>query len=348
MKKTFQFGICGAFDFEEKATGGQSVKTREFYLALSEKIGQANICILESTEYKKNPISFLVKFVRMMAKSENVLVFPAQKGIKIFAPLCRFLKGPCQTKTYYDVIGGWLAKIADENPGLRKSLVAFDAILVETNQMKEELGKRNISNVVRLRNFKAVKPLQESQVKAVTSPVRLCYFSRVTKMKGIADAVAVVNKINEHGTKCIFDIYGPVTDGYDEEFKQLQNTFGGEITYKGKVDPSDSVKIISQYDLQLFPTHYKTEGIPGAILDSYFAGVPVVTARWNSFSDVIIEGKTGIGYEMGDIDDFLLQLSWLINDKEKTMEMKQCALKEAKDYMPETVIEEFLQITRGS
>ena len=51
---------------------------------------------------------------------------------------------------------------------------------------------------------------------------------------------------------------------------------------------------------------------------------------------------------MGDIDDFLLQLSWLINDKEKTMEMKQCALKEAKDYMPETVIEECLQITRGS
>ena len=91
MKKTFQFGICGAFDFEEKATGGQSVKTREFYLALSEKIGQASICILESTEYKKNPISFLVKFVNMMAKSENVVVFPAQKGIKIFAPL-KFLE----------------------------------------------------------------------------------------------------------------------------------------------------------------------------------------------------------------------------------------------------------------
>lgn len=348
MKKTFRFGICGAFDFEEKATGGQSVKTREFYLALSEKIGTTNICILESTDYKKNPISFLVKFVRLMVESENVVVFPAQNGIKIFAPLCKFLKGPCQTKTYYDVIGGWLAKIADENLWLRKSLVAFDTILVETNQMKEELEKRNISNVVRLRNFKAVRPLQGNQVKVVVSPVRLCYFSRVMKMKGIADAVAVVNKINEHGTKCIFDIYGPVTDGYDEEFKQLQNTFGCEITYKGKANPSDSVKIISQYDLQLFPTHYKTEGIPGAILDSYFAGVPVIAAKWNSFSDVIIEGKTGTGYEMDDTDDFLLQLSGLINDKGKIMEMKQCALREAKDYMPETVIEEFLQITRGT
>ena len=64
--------------------------------------------------------------------------------------------------------------------------------------------------------------------------------------------------------------------------------------------------------------------------------------------ELIIEGKTGTGYEMGDIDDFLLQLSRLINDNEKIVEMKQCALKEAKDYMPETVIEEFLQITRGA
>lgn len=49
----YKFGLCGPFDFQEKYTGGQSVKTREFYYGLCERIGKSNILILESTEYKK-------------------------------------------------------------------------------------------------------------------------------------------------------------------------------------------------------------------------------------------------------------------------------------------------------
>ena len=54
----YKFGLGGPFDFEEKSTGGQSVKTREFYYGMCSAIGKDNIQILESTLYKKNPFSF--------------------------------------------------------------------------------------------------------------------------------------------------------------------------------------------------------------------------------------------------------------------------------------------------
>ena len=55
--------------------------------------------------------------------------------------------------------------------------------------------------------------------------------------------------------------------------------------------------MLKNYFLLAFPTKFYTEGIPGTILDAYAAGVPVIASKWESFFDVIEEGKTGIGYE---------------------------------------------------
>ena len=69
----YKFGICGPFDFEEKSTGGQSVKTREFYYALCERVGRENIAILESTGYKINPIGFTAKLIKMLKQCEHII-----------------------------------------------------------------------------------------------------------------------------------------------------------------------------------------------------------------------------------------------------------------------------------
>ena len=50
--------------------------------------------------------------------------------------------------------------------------------------------------------------------------------------------------------------------------------------------------------MQIFPTRFTTEGIPGSIIDSYYAGVPVLASKWNSFDDVIEDGKTGVGLSL--------------------------------------------------
>lgn len=51
-----------------------------------------------------------------------------------------------------------------------------------------------------------------------------------------------------------------------------------------------AVEIISKYHYQIFPTRYKTEGIPGSIIDSFFSGTPVIASKWDSVNDVLEDG----------------------------------------------------------
>lgn len=335
-----QFGIFGPFDFEEKGIGGQSLKTRDFYYSLCDAVEGKNVYIVESTEYKKNILKFLFKLSKMMTRCKRVIILPAQKGIRILAPLLALSAKIFHTKLYYIVIGGWIYNIVKRDRVAQKSLKRFDCIFVETSTMKKELESLGFNNIVILENFKRLKPVKH--VKPISTPIRLCYFSRVTKLKGIEDAISVINRINANGTKCVFDIYGPVVSDYQSRFNQLVKTFSLEINYKGVINPKESIDILQKYDLQLFPTKYRTEGIPGSILDSYFAGTPVVSSRWNSFSDIVIENETGKGFEQDKLDDFYSVLNSLLDDSDKIMEMKSKCIKRAAMYTSDHMIHKFL------
>lgn len=336
----YKFGICGPFDFSEQGTGGQSVKTREFYYALCESIGEDHIRILESTNYKRDPLKFFLDYISLLHNCENIVLFPAQNGIRIFAPFSAWFK---KGKVHYAVIGGWLPQLLQKEPYIKKYLNNFDTILVETNVLKRALESQGLLNVKRLVNFKRLVPIPEKDLR-IHNPLRLCYFSRVTKEKGIEDAIDVVSTMIDRGYSCLFDIYGPVTPEYEKEFEKLRKNLPNGIRYCGKVAPEKSIETLKEYDIQLFPTHYPTEGIPGSILDSYFAGVPVLAAKWNSFDDVIIEGKTGIGYEQGDNHDFYVKLNWLTENITEIETMKRNCLKEAIKYTPQVVIQRFFNI----
>lgn len=336
----YEFGICGAFDFEEKYTGGQSVKTREFYFALCTSVGRENIHILESTLYKKNPLSFLFKFIYMLMNCRHTIIFPAQNGIKVFAPICSLLK--INTNIHYCVIGGWLPEKLRKDKKLLKYVKTFKSVLVETSVMKKQLEELGLNNVYKLVNFKQLQPI--NTINNISSPVKLCFFSRVVKEKGIEDAIQVVKKVNEQKIRCIFDIYGPIVEEYKNQFEIVKKAFTEEIRYMGKINPTESISVLKNYDIQLFPTQYETEGIPGSIIDSYFAGLPVIASKWNSYSDVIIDGVTGVGFSLGNISEFELCLRSLLDDPQRIIDMKYNCLVKAEEYLPKTAIELFLEI----
>lgn len=51
-------------------------------------------------------------------------------------------------------------------------------------------------------------------------PLRYCTFSRVTKTKGILDAIKAIHLVNKRaGEKiCTLDIYGPIDEAFKDEF----------------------------------------------------------------------------------------------------------------------------------
>ena len=170
--------------------------------------------------------------------------------------------------------------------------------------------------------------------------LKVCFFARVIREKGLDDIVNALLELNQEYKKTAFilDIYGPIQTGEEAWFDSLQGRFDHNIKYKGYVEPEEGISVLRNYYALVFPTRYKTEGIPGTILDSFYAGMPVITSKWDNCADVFEEGVTGVGYEIGDYKALKQCLKKAYENPESLSSLKGNCLKKANDYSPHKII----------
>lgn len=344
-KRKYKLSLCGHFGGNNNFCDGQTVKTKNIYQALDEYYGEEKINKIDTYNWKKHPISFLFECINGMKNSQNMIILPAQNGVKVFVPLFLIINKFYKRKIFYVVIGGWLPELIKNKQVLIRKLRMLNRIFVETNNMKEQLKKLNIENVEVLVNFKNITPLKEGELKfEYNKPYKLCTFSRVIYEKGIEDAIQVVRKINEEYNKIIYelDIYGPIDEEYKDRFTTIVNNAPEYIQYKGCIDSEKSVNTLKNYYLLLFPTKFKTEGIPGTIIDALSAGVPIIASRWDNVEEIISHEKNGLIYDFNDLLDFKINLEKMINTKSIKNMKKECLI-EAKKFQKENVIERFVK-----
>ncbi len=333
--------ILGHFGFGETLLNGQTIKTKIVAEELKERLGEEAVLLLDTSGGKKKWLQAPIQAFLALRKAGNVIILPAQNGIRIFAPLLilmRFLFS--DRRLHYIVIGGWLPEFLKKRRVLTRVLRRFDYIYVETRTMRQSLSQNRFRNLVLLPNCKALDILECSELSTTEpKPFRFCTFSRVMKEKGIADAVQAVMTVNaEFGRVCTLDIYGPVEAGAQVWFDHLQKTFPDFITYCGCVPYSQSVERLKNYDMLLFPTRFYTEGIPGTMIDAFAAGLPVLASRWESFEDVIEEGRVGFGYKFGSQEDLIRVIKSCLQHPRQVMAMKQNCLRKAATFLPSVVL----------
>ena len=321
---------------------GQTVKTKIVTEELQNRFGEEQVLTVDTYGGRKTLFKSPIQTFRALKKSENVIIFPAHNGLRVYAPLLafqkRFFKG---RKIHYVVIGGWLPRFLEKRRYLAARLKKFDGIYVETSTMKKALEEKGFSNVYVMPNCKNLTVLSPDQLVYPTgAPYKLCTFSRVMKEKGIETAVNAVKLVNESLGYQAFslDIYGPVDSTQTEWFDNLQKNLPDYMRYCGCVDADKSVEVLREYFALLFPTHFYTEGIPGTIIDAYAAGIPVISARWESFSDVVDEGVTGIGYEFDSFDDLKQKLIDAAKHNDKVNALKLNSLQKSKQFLPNEAI----------
>lgn len=343
--KPYRYGIVAHFAEGKNVYGGQTIKTRNFADALEEYLGEGTVLRIDTTGWKKKPFRLILGILQSLSKCEETVILPADRGVFVIPYLVVFLRGLRKIKLHYVAVGGWLPEFTEKHKGLARCLKKFAGIYVETKTMKNAMERQSFANVIVLPNFKRMQVLEPKQlVYAQSAPYKLCTFSRVLKEKGIEDAAAAVKKVNEMLGREVYalDVYGRVDPSYEEDFAAIERKFPQYIRYMGVADGSKSAQIIKDYYALLFPTRYFTEGIPGTIIDAYCAGVPVISAKWESFSDIVEDGRTGIGYEFCDTEALIKVLLELAEDPQKLNEMKLYCLQKAKGYTPDAVIKGFI------
>ena len=302
--------IIGHFGHGENLLNGQTVKTKIVTKEIVKELGKKEVSCIDTHGGVKALISAFRHALIALKYHKNIIIMPAENGLRIFAPLLVLLNLLFHRKLHYVVIGGWLPEFLKKRKKLTKALMSFDGIYVETNTMRKALEAQGFNDVYVMPNFKDLNILKESElVYHHTEPYRLCTFSRVMKEKGIEDAVNAVKTVNEHFGRIVYtlDIYGQVDSAQTEWFNELKSTFPLYIKYGEFVPFDKSVEVLKNYFALLFPTYYEGEGFAGTLLDAMAAGVPVIASDWR-YNPEIVNEKTGYVYPVHDNHAFVTTL----------------------------------------
>jgi glycosyltransferase involved in cell wall biosynthesis len=112
---------------------------------------------------------------------------------------------------------------------------------------------------------------------------RFVYLGFVNEQKGIDHLLEAADILGDEYT---LHIYGPLKDS---KYNNIDSKF-----YKGVLHQSEVLATLSKYDVLLLPTYYEGEGYPGAIIEAYSIGLPVIATSWKAIPEIVRDGKTGI------------------------------------------------------
>lgn len=344
-----QVAVIGHINKAKSSISGQIVKTDNLISELN-RYTDYSTTIVNSYGWKKNPIALLHKIKKAFRDCDAVIMLPAQHGVRVFAPILTYYKKRYKKRIYYDVIGGWLPEMLRERSGLKKHLVQYDGIWVETNMMKQLLIKEGLGNVSVIPNFKNLTCVEKDKlVYPEGQPYKLCTFSRVMKEKGIEDAVNAVRSVNDEYGKTVLslDIYGQVQEGQEQWFEELQKNFPDYITHKGCAEVNKSTEILKDYFALLFPTFYDGEGLAGTLIDAFFAGVPVIASDWR-YNSEIATNDVGLLYEAKNNDELIRLLKEVVINPDMILSKKENCIDKACSYTAEAVMKKIVcELNKG-
>lgn len=332
--------ICGHFGFGKVLLNGQTIKTKVIAAELTQNLGSDAVNMIDTHGGLLRMLFSVCSAIVTMFTCRNLIILPAHNGVRVFGPILAFFRKFSGCKLHYAVIGGWLPSLLADKPALAAALKNFDAIYVETTVMKKRLEEMGFCNVVFMPNCKKLNVLsQKDMICHETAPFPLCTFSRVMEEKGVEDAAAAVVHINQYHGEIVYtlDIYGPIDQSYQDRFAALREQWPDYIRYCGSVAYDKSVDTLKHYFALLFPTKFFTEGIPGSIIDAYAAGVPVVSARWESCQDIVDE-TTGFCFSFGEQEALERQLEEIARNPDLILKKKSACLARAVEYLPCNVI----------
>lgn len=275
------------------------------------KIKKIKVYSVDTDNWKKHILKLIFLITFYYLKCDEIVVSSADKGANIV--LNFFRKINSKKSIYYFVVGGSLSKNIKEKKWNIKTYKKLKHIFVEADILKKELNNLEINNVDVLNNFRRVKPFENKYRNS--NEIKFVYFGRIIKEKGIEEAIKLVNRLNSEKIECTLSIYGQCKAEY---FEKIKRDFNKKINYYGEIKPDGRIEyeILSQYDVFLFPTEYRGECLPGALIDCYIAGLAVVASNWKYAKEYILENENGKIFEYKDYEDMYKKTIEMIKDND--------------------------------
>ena len=193
----------------------------------------------------------------------------------------------------YGAFARWLA----DRTYMRSSLV-----YVETQYLHRNFDNRD--------NFKWFPNTRDIEAPARAGRDRvekLIFVARLDMDKGLTEALAACRHLPEN---CHLNVFGPGMS--DTDFSLFEDH--PRATYGGVLDPAEIPRVLSEHDLLVYPSYYRSEGYPGAILEAFQCGLPVVAARWGGVSELVEHEESGLLVEPRSAEEVEAAIRQLLED----------------------------------
>lgn len=224
-----------------------------------------------------------------------------------------------------------------------KTFSSFDGIYPQTTALTNDL-QEIFGHQTQIRTVPNFRPLPDAPSVAKSSqtdtadPLRLVYVGRIKESKGLDNLLYAFEKAKSESTDVELDIYGHFlpNDPYKSHFLKLCSKIPG-VRFHGKIANTEVIETLQKSDVFVFPTVYEGEGFPGAVVEAFAAGCPIIATDWNFNDEIITDKVNGRLYEPHDVAELATHIKWISENPKQLEEMQRNAYETSKEYSVEHV-----------
>lgn len=318
---------------------GERNKSKDILRAI-EKI---NFDKIDIVDYTKNKYVQTIKMILLtiFKKYDYIFVSKCITGGSFAIHLIKKIaRKTNKNHIYFYIIGNGYQGFEDRNLYFH-DLIECKKVIVESPIVKKSMEEKGLENIV---IFPCVKPNYKIDFQAKNyepnSSLRLIFFSRIVKEKGIEDLINAVIEINKkYDSKAlILDVSG----GYDknEEGIRFAQSIEGickkysYLNYLGKsfsIEGQKTYVELQKYDLHVLPTRFIQECAPGSIIDMFIAGIPTLSSTFPS-AKYLMNEENSFFFEELNYDDLVKQLESIYLNPQSLSLKRKLSFEEAKKY----------------
>lgn len=279
---------------------GPGVKNK-ILLEWLEKSSGLKILVLNTYDFRRYNFSRILVGLYNFFLIKKVILSVSKNGRFLFVPLCVIFK----KKVILLPAGGSFDDEISRLPRCLRYLYLcclrrVSVILVETAGLHEGLVNLGLTSVKILPNPRVNKKfVAELDVK--NNSFKIIYLSKIREGKGPLLLIEAVKLLERElpEINVSLDFYGLIDDEFKARFEEsvAENDF---CSYNGVCPPDKVQEIISNYHLFVLPTLFP-EGIPGAVIEAMFTGIPIVVSNYTAAPEMIQHEIDGLIVPQNDL-----------------------------------------------
>ncbi|MCF8018802.1 MAG: glycosyltransferase [Vallitaleaceae bacterium] len=322
--------------------GGVTVKNKLLFDKLSSMVTISQSGYYNQDAGKFSRFSAFIKEL-LLNKKRGLVIGISQDSLKKVTLFLYALNPKLMGMSVVMVMGGTFPELVKSSPKLQVALTAYKAIYVEAEGMKKQLNLMGVENVFIFPNCRErYIGTQVGHGTEAEGQLKCLFFSLISKDKGVDVVLEAASILKNRQINFSIDFYGPISPDYEAAFLEAVNqqaslNYNGLFKSKGKGDVYEKMQA---YDLFLFPTKWKNEGVPGALVEAKFSGLPAIVSDLNYNSEIVEDGVSGVVLKENTPEALARSIERLSQNRKVLEAMKMGARTSSEAYVIENYLEE--------